>query len=154
MRCKNSCVDSGRNYSQTAASLGNLASPGDFREPMAVSDHACSTVAICSQLSRMRSLCHESVCRPSQDRTGIASMSLVGVAIAATIKETAAGDVPHVVQTNNNTYVSWQAFQPCWNIKPIRYSMQMYNINVCQLFRTRRQQQSPGPMPRLARQRH
>ena len=81
-------------------------------------------------------------------------MSLVGVAIAATIKEAAAGHVPHVVQTDNNTYVSWQAFQPCWNIKPIRDSMQMYNINVCQLFRTRRQQQSPGPMPRLARQRH
>src|SRR5437763_16183628 len=113
MRCKNSCVDSGRNYSQTAASLGNSASPGDFREPITVSDHACSTVAICSQLSRMRSLCHESVCRPSQDRTGIASMSRLGVAIAATIKETAAGDMPQLVQTNKNTYGIGQAFQTC-----------------------------------------
>src|SRR5207249_9065796 len=101
LRFKNCRVNSRRNYSHAAAGLVYWASPGDFGQPMAVCDHACSTIPICPQFPRMRSLRQKSTCRPSQDWTWIARLCLVGVTIAATIEKAASGRVPHVVDADH-----------------------------------------------------
>src|SRR6266496_6606326 len=92
VRSKNGCVDSGRNYSHTAASLGNCASTDDFGEPTAVCYQARSAFVISAQLSRLLVRCKKSLRGPSQDR---AWRTGVTVKIAAAINEAAASHMPH-----------------------------------------------------------
>ena len=135
LRFKNSRVDSRRNYSHTAASFGNWASSGDFGEPMAVGYQTRSAFVISAQLSRLLVRCKKSVRGPSQDRAWRAGIT---VKIAAAIKEAAASHMPHIVDADDDAHSARQLLQPSRNIKPVRYGMQMYNINVCQFSRTRR----------------
>jgi hypothetical protein len=132
---KNSCVNSGRNYSHTAASFGDWASPGDSGKPMAVSYQTRSAFVIGAQLSRLLVRCKKSVRRPSQDRAWRAGIT---VKIATAIKEAAASHMPHVMDADDDAHSARQFVQPSRNIKPVRNGMQMYNINVCQFFRARR----------------
>jgi hypothetical protein len=123
---KNSCVDSGRNYSDTAAGFGDWASSGDFGEPMAVSYQTRSTFVIGAQLSRLLVCCKKSVRRPSQDWAWRAGMT---VKIATAIKKAAASHMPHIVHTDDYTDAGWQCFQPTWNVKPIGHCVKVHHIH-------------------------
>src|SRR6266498_2128040 len=129
LRFKDCRVDSRRNYSHPAAGFGDWASRSDFSQPVTVCSHACSTISICPQFPRMRSVCQESVCRPSQDRTWIARVCLVGVAIASTIKKAAAGHVPHIVDADHDTHSARQRLEPTRNVEPVGYRVQMDHVH-------------------------
>ena len=152
LRFKNARVDSRNNYSHPATSFGYWTPPGDFGQPLAVCDHACSTIPICPQFPRMRTLCQNSICRPFQDRTEIATMCLVGIAIASTIKEAASGHMPHIVDADNDTNSARQRLQPMRNVKPVGYRVQMDHVDSIQLLRRRWNRQPPRPVPRLSGQ--
>src|SRR5262249_48816787 len=129
LRFKNARVDSRSNYSHPSTSFRYWTSPGNFGQPLAVCDHACSTIPICPQFPRMLSLCQNSTCRPSQDRTEIATMWLLGIAIAPMIKEAASGHMPHIVDADNDTNSARQHLQPMRNVKPVGYRVQMDHVN-------------------------
>src|SRR5436190_24316461 len=98
----------------------------------------------------MRSLCQKSVYRPSQDRTWIARLYLLGVTIAATIKKAASGQVPHIMDADNDADCERQRLQPLRNVEPIGHRVKMHHIHSFQLLTSRRTQQPPRSVPRLS----
>src|SRR4030095_7526483 len=115
---KNSGIDSRRNYSHSTARLGYCASIRELGQPIAVCHHACSGITIRTQFPRICSICQQSVCRPPQDRTRVARADLARVFIASTVKKAAPGDVPHVVNTDDDTHSPWQHLQPTRYVEP------------------------------------
>src|SRR5207247_8084336 len=102
--------------------------------------------------SRMRSLCQKSVCRPSQDRTWIARLYMLGVPIASTIKEAASSHMPHVVYADHDAHSARQRLQPPGNVEPVGHRVQMHHIHSFQILGGRLTQESPGSVPWLGGQ--
>src|SRR5206468_4655237 len=140
LRLKNCRVNSRKNYTDPAASFSYWTARGDFRHPLAVCDHACSTFLVRVQLSGVRSFCQQSVCGPSQDGTWITRIRLVGVAVASAIKKATSGHMPHVVNTDHDTHSAGQRLQPMRNVKPVSHCVKVHDVNLVQLLGSRRRQ--------------
>src|ERR1700730_13853068 len=105
---KDSRIDSRSNYSHAAASFDYWAPPGDFGQPVAVRDQACSASRIRPQFPGVRSVRQKPVHRPSQNWTWLVRLCLVAVTIASAIKKAASGHVPHIVRADYHANARWQ----------------------------------------------
>src|SRR5262249_389709 len=118
-------INSRRNDSRTAAGSNDRATVGQIRQPLAVGNKLHAPVSICLQFPVLVVLWQNAIQRHLQDRTWRAALSET---MAPAIKETTAREMPHIVQSDDNTYPAWQFLQPTGNIKPICHGVYMHQI--------------------------
>src|SRR5436190_2395212 len=109
-------VDSRRNDSSPAVGSDDRTTLGQIRQPLAVGNKLNVSTSIGLRFSALLVPCQNLIQRRLQDRTWRAGLDKT---IAPAIKKTAAGEMPHIVQSNNHTYPAWQCLQPTGNIEPI-----------------------------------
>src|SRR5213075_3157725 len=109
-------INSRRNDSSPAVGSDDRTTVGQIRQPLAVGNKLNVSASIGLRFSALLVLCQNAIQRRLQDRTWRAGLDKT---IAPAIKKTAAGEMPHIVQSNNHTYPAWQCLQPTGNIEPI-----------------------------------